>query len=265
MPPGKRPLAVVTGANRGLGREVCRQLAATGYEAILTGRDPVQGAAAAAQLSQQGLAVVFRPLDVTDDASAARLADDLTRTGAVVDVLVNNAAIAMKGFNAEVARRTVDTNFYGAARVTDALLPHFAAGARVVMVSSGLGQLSAVGPALKRRFTDAKLTRAGLAALVEQFVADVAADRHGREGWPSSAYNVSKVALNALTRLLVPTLKKRGVLVNAVCPGWVRTDMGGRGASRSIEEGANSIVWAAALGPDGPTGGFFRDGHKLAW
>jgi len=265
MPPGKRPLAVVTGANRGLGREVCRQLAAAGYEVILTGRDPAQGAATAAELAQQGLAVLFRPLDVTDDASVAGLADDLARTGATVDVLVNNAAIALKGFNADVARRTIDTNFYGAARVTDALLPRSAAGARVVMVSSGLGQLTAVAPALRRQFADAKLTTAGLFALVEKFVADVGQGRHGLEGWPSSAYNVSKVALNALTRLLVPTLKKRGLLVNAVCPGWVRTDMGGSGASRSVEEGARSIVWAATLAADGPTGGFFRDGSRLAW
>ncbi len=265
MPPGKRPLAVVTGANRGLGREVCRQLAQAGYEVVLTSRDPAKGTAAAAELAADGFAVLFRPLDVADDASAAALAADLARAGATVDVLVNNAAIALKGFNTEVARRTIDTNFYGAARVTDALQPRFAAGARIVMVSSGLGQLTAVAPQLRRQFTNAKLTTVGLFDLVEKFVADVGLGRHGLEGWPSSAYNVSKVALNALTRLLVPTLKKRGILVNAVCPGWVRTDMGGHGASRSVEEGAKSIVWPATLAADGPTGGFFRDGQRLAW
>ena len=101
--------------------------------------------------------------------------------------------------------------------------------------------------------------------LVEDFVEAVAQGRYREAGWPGSAYRVSKVALNALTRILAAELAPRRIKVNAVCPGWVRTRMGGRSASREVDEGARSIVWAATLGPDGPTGGFFRDGRRIAW
>jgi NAD(P)-dependent dehydrogenase (short-subunit alcohol dehydrogenase family) len=170
----------------------------------------------------------------------------------------------MDGFNADVARRTIDVNFLGPLRVTEALLPLVPAGGTVVMVSSGMGELAGLDDRLAARFTDPALTRDAVVALAAEFVADVAAGRHRERGWPSSGYRVSKVALNALVRVWAPELAARRIIINAVCPDWVRTDMGGRGASRSVDKGAASIVWAATrLGE--PTGGFFRDGRRIDW
>jgi NAD(P)-dependent dehydrogenase (short-subunit alcohol dehydrogenase family) len=133
-----------------------------------------------------------------------------------------------------------------------------------VMVSSGMGELSCLGSALRDRFLDPHLTRDALIALMRAFIEDVEHGRHSKVGWPSSAYAVSKVGMNALVRILAPELAGRKIRVNAVTPGWVRTDMGGTGAPRSVEDGAASIVWAAAA-EDGPTGGFFRDGQQTSW
>ena len=133
------------------------------------------------------------------------------------------------------------------------------------MVSSGMGELAGVEAGLRARFTDPALTRDGVAALAREFVADVVAGRHRERGWPSSAYRVSKIALNALVRVWAPELAGQGIVINAVCPGWVRTDMGGRGAPRSVEKGAASIVWAATLAGGDVTGGFFRDGRRIDW
>ena len=204
------------------------------------------------------------PLDVSDPASVAAAADHVRAGGAGLDVLVNNAGIAMDGFNAEVARRTIETNFFGPLRVTEALLPIMPAGGTIVMVSSGMGELSGVDDRLRARFTDPKLTRDGLVALAQEFVDDVAAGRHRERGWPSSGYRVSKIALNALVRVWAPELGARRIIINAVYPGWVRTDMGGHGASRSVEKGAASIVWAATRIGE-PTGAFFRDGRRIDW
>ena len=260
--------AVVTGANRGLGLETARQLAARDFHVIVTSRQAADARAAAAAIgaaapgSVEALAV---PLDVADPASIAAAADHLHAGGRAVDVLVNNAGIAMDGFNAEVARRTIDTNVFGPLRVTEALLPLIPRGGAVVMVSSGMGELAGVEAGLRARFTDPALTRDGVAALAREFVADVAAGRHRERGWPSSAYRVSKIVLNALVRVWAPELAGQGIVINAVCPGWVRTDMGGRGAPRSVEKGAASIVWAATRAGGEITGGFFRDGRRIDW
>jgi carbonyl reductase 1 len=125
--------------------------------------------------------------------------------------------------------------------------------------------LSALPPRLRVEFASPHLTRAGLLTLVEAFVAAVAQNRYREAGWPASAYRVSKVALNALTRILARDLAPRRIKVNSVCPGWVRTRMGGASATRDVTAGAKSIVYAATLPDDGPTGGFFRDGRKIAW
>lgn len=201
-------------------------------------------------------------LDVTSDDSVAALAKRLTDDGAKLDVLVNNAGISMDGFDANVARGTLDVNFFGALRVTTALEPLLVQGARVVMVSSGLGELDGLDKRLRARFADPALTKAQLVELAREFVDDVAAGRHRERGWPSSAYRVSKVSLNALTRILAKELAPRGISVVAVCPGWVATDMGGAGAPRGVAEGALSILWGTEPGA-GPSGGFFRDGRQL--
>jgi NAD(P)-dependent dehydrogenase (short-subunit alcohol dehydrogenase family) len=255
---------LVTGANRGLGLETCRQLGRRGARVLLTSRGVEEGAAAAKRLAGEGLTVEHHALDVTSDMSAAALAGRLAEAGVALDVLVANAAITLDGFDAEVARRTLEVNFFGAMRVLDALAPLMPAGANVVMVSSGMGELSGLGAVLRRRLLDPELSRAGLVELMRSFVREVERGAHGEAGWPSSAYSVSKAGLNTLVRISARDLAPRALRVNAVCPGWVRTDMGGRHAPRSVEEGAASIVWAAALDTN-TTGGFFRDGKPIPW
>ena len=230
-----RPVAVVTGANRGIGREVVRALAASGYLVVLGSRDPARGEAAAAGLGGASAGVVACALDVADDASvraaAAWVGDALGRC----DALVNNAAIDYdtdaRATTADLDRvhRAMETNLFGAWRTALAFLPLLRESPhpRIVNVSSGSGSL-----------------------------ADMSA------GTP--AYSVSKAALNALTRILAAELRSERVLVNAVCPGWVATDMGGAGG-RPVADGAASVTWAVLLGDDGPTGGFFRDGRPVAW
>jgi carbonyl reductase 1 len=259
--------ALVTGANRGLGLETVRQLAEKGWRVILTARNERKGRAAAESISAgAGRDIRFLSLDVEDPASISSLATTLRDQGAELDVLVNNAGITMDGFNWHVARRTIDTNFYGPVRLTEALLPVIPGGGNIVMVSSGAGELSIFSPHLRSRFSDPGLTRNGLLELVESFVEAVRNGRHSQEGWPTSAYGVSKAAVNAFVRITAPPLSASAVKINAVCPGWVRTDMGGPGAPRSVGEGAASILWAALLeGEGGPTGGFYRDGKPIPW
>jgi len=254
------PTALVTGGNRGLGLETVRQLGTAGYRVILTARDPAAGGAAANEAD-----ATFRPLDVTDADSIATLVDGLAGEGVRLDVLVNNAAIALHGFDADVARRTIDANVYGPLRMSDALLPLIPNGGTIVMVSSGVGELAGLPPRLRERFAAPDIGRGDVLALVEDFVAAVAEDRYREAGWPGSAYRVSKVALNALTRALAAELAPQRIKVNAACPGWVRTRMGGASAPRTVDQGAASIVWAATLPEDGPTGGFYRDGRKIMW
>ncbi len=254
--------ALVTGANRGLGLETAKALLGRGLRVILTSRGD-DGARLAEELAGKGLRAEHRPLDVSEPGGAAALAESLKRDDVSLDVLVNNAGIALDGFNLEVARRTLDVNFFGALRVTDALLPLVVDGAAIVMVSSGMGELSAFSDPLRKRFLDPALSREALGALMQAFLRDVKERRHREAGWPSSAYRVSKAGLNALARVLSRELSSRKIRVNAVCPGWVRTAMGGAGATRSIEHGAASILWATS--ETGPTGGFFRDGKAIEW
>jgi NAD(P)-dependent dehydrogenase (short-subunit alcohol dehydrogenase family) len=231
-------VVLVTGANRGIGREVSRQLAERGFEVLLSARDDAKAAQAAAEVgAQTGGRVSALALDVSDPASIAAGAARVKESFGRLDVLVNNAGIGtdwgVSGTDPDfdAIDRALQTNFYGAWRLTAALLDPLRASEhpRIVNVSSGMGGIAEMG------------------------------------GW-SPAYRVSKAALNAMTRILATELKDQHVLVNSACPGFVNTDMGGQfGAKKSVEDGAAGIVWLATLPDDGPTGGFFRDGKPVAF
>lgn len=261
-----QPVAVVTGANRGIGAEIARQLAQQGFFVFVASRHPHDGEIVAAALRASGGHAKALALDVTDAASVARAAETVRGEVGQIDVLVNNAGVALEGFNLDVVQRTLAVNFYGAARTTDAFLPLLAAHGKVVMVSSGMADRGALGPSLRTQFSQ-PLSRAELFALVQQFEQAVATGHHRAQGWPQSAYRVSKMALNVLTETLTRELADdpRQLLVNACCPGWVRTDMGGPSADRSVEEGADTPVWLATLPKGGPRGGFFRDRAVASW
>ena len=256
--------ALVTGGNRGLGLEVCRQLGRGGVRVLLAARDTAEGEQAAAELRAQGLDVAFEPLDVASHESIDALTVRLERQGQQLTTLVNNAGIAMEGFDVKVAERTLAVNFFGAWRVTERLLPLMVTNGRIVMVSSGSGELEGLAPELRGR-VDPPSSKEALAGFVREFIEDVRGGQYATKGWPRSAYRISKLALNALTRVLAAELEGRHMRVNAICPGWVRTRMGGPSAPRSIEEGIDTIVWAAMLPPEGPTGGFFRDRSLIPW
>lgn len=229
-------VALVTGANRGIGLEVVRQLARLGFAVVLGARDVEKGEKAASSIAGEGLEVVAARLDVTERESIITLGLMVEERFGRLDVLVNNAAILYDSWQSavsadmETVRAAFETNTLGAWRVARAFIPLLRRGrhGRIVNVSSESGSLAVMGG-----------------------------------GTP--AYSVSKAALNALTRMLADELRSDRILVNSVCPGWVATEMGGPGAPRTPEEGATGIVWAATLPDDGPTGGFFRDGQPLEW
>ncbi len=255
-----QPVALVTGANRGIGREICRQLNARGYHVLLTARDPAQGVAVAREMGLE-----FLPLDVTSPVDIARVAASLERRKLGLDVLVHNAGAMFRHFDAEVARATVAANYFGVLHLTEALLPHLRVGARIVIVSSGLGDRQVVAEPLRARFTDDTLGRAELSQLMSQFVGLVAEDRHLAAGWPSNAYAVSKLGATKLAQVLARELADdpRGLRINALCPGWVKTAMGGEGALREVDEGADTAVWLATQPPG--SGGFYRDRQPASW
>ena len=254
--------AVITGTSRGIGKQIARDLVGLGWDVLATSRDADLGARAAAELG-----VPFHALDVARPESLEGLAKDLEKDGRGVDALVNNAGIALDGFDSEVARKTMDVNFFGMVRVTDRLLPLVRSGGRIVMMSSGMGELSCMGEELRTRLSSPDLEREELAEIAARFVREVAAGTHAQSGFPSSAYRVSKVCMNAFVRVFARELADdpRKILVNAACPGWVRTDMGGKSAPRTVEEGARTPVWLATLPEGGPTGGFFRDQRPAEW
>jgi NAD(P)-dependent dehydrogenase (short-subunit alcohol dehydrogenase family) len=250
--------AFITGANRGLGFETAKELASRGWDVVLAGRDLEATRNAAGAIGARARAVA---LDVEDPGAPGRALAELTDVSDF-DALVNNAGASFDGFDAVKAERTLETNFRGAVRVTEAFRTRMTPSANIVMVSSGMGELRSFSPELRRRLLDPLLTLEVLDELARDFVERVRSG--GDLGGLRNAYSVSKAALNASVRLLSRELPS-GQRVNAVCPGWVRTRMGGAGASRTVEKGASGIVWAATLEDGGPNGGFFRDARPIDW
>lgn len=253
-------VALVTGANRGLGLETCRQLAGHGLRVVLAARD-----ADAAREAAEQLCVAHVQLDVTDAQSISRAAAELTERYGRIDVLVNNAGVIATGNGVGAAEATIEVNTYGAMSVTEAFRPSLTPDACVVLVSSGMGELSGVSPALRQLLEDPDLTQDGLIELMRGYLSSATDGALPDSGWPSSAYSASKVGLNTYARILSRELANSEIRVIAVCPGWVRTDMGGANASRHVTEGARSIVWAAIQRSVEANGGFFRDGKPIPW
>ena len=227
--------ALVTGGNKGIGHEVARRLAAKDFHVFVGARNPSAGRAAADEFTKNGGKATFLEIDVADNASVTAAAREFSKIADHLDVLINNAGIIVDGDDAilkisdDIFRRTLETNTLGALRVTRAFEPLLAKSKtpRVINVSSGGGQLTG-----------------------------------GADGW-APAYCISKTALNGVTSQLAAALPK--FAVNSVCPGWVRTDMGGQGATRSVEEGADTIVWLAADAAQTLTGKFLRDRKEIPW
>jgi NAD(P)-dependent dehydrogenase (short-subunit alcohol dehydrogenase family) len=232
---GTSSVIVVTGGNRGIGFGICRQLAERGAQVVLTARKPEAGEEAIKKLAAQGLSARYRSLDVTGSESIAALRDFLERTYGRLDVLINNAGIIMdeeaSGLEVELStvRATLETNTLAPlhlAQTLAALLKRSRAG-RIVNMSSGMGALSEM------------------------------------EGG-YAAYRISKAALNAVTGILAAELRG-AVAVNSMCPGWVRTDMGGTNAERDVSQGADTAIWLALDAPQDLTGKFLRDREIIPW
>lgn len=240
------PLALITGGSRGLGYETARQLGRLGYRLFIAARTSPRLEQAAQTLRADGCLVTAHAFDMQDQVSIQSLVEEVKKKEAPIDVLINCAGVMYEanngndlqteyGSTASVLRSaernvtdTIAINMIGTWSVTRALAPHLARGGRIVNVSSSMASLGEMGP--------------------------------GYYG-----YRASKAGINVFTRTLAYELRPRGILVNSVCPGWVKTNMGGPGATRDVAEGAAGIVWAATLPPDGPTGGFFRDGQAIPW
>jgi NAD(P)-dependent dehydrogenase (short-subunit alcohol dehydrogenase family) len=229
-------VALVTGGNRGIGLEICRQLAASGIKVILGSRDAAKGVAAARELSRGGLPVETRHLDVSSAKSISECMNWVRRDVGRLDVLVNNAGIMIEEGDAdtleelEMIRETMQTNVYGPlllARLSIPIMKSRRYG-RIVNLSSSMGSLTEMG--------------AGYIA-----------------------YRMSKASINVVTRVVAAETEGMGILVNSVDPGWVQTAMGGSSASRTVEKGAETAVWLATLPDNGPTGSFFRDRKPIAW
>jgi len=230
-------IALVTGANKGIGFEIVRQLAQAGFQVFLTARDRQRGEEATEKLQQDGFNVAFLQLDVADETTIDQLAKELASQIDHLDVLVNNAGILLDESNASILDvepatilETLQTNTLGPLRLIQKLVPLLTKSnsGKVINVSSGGGQLTDMGD------------------------------------W-APAYSLSKTALNAVTGMMAAALKDKNIVVNSICPGWVRTDMGGSSASRSVEQGADTVTWLATEAPSDLTGKFLRDRKVIPW
>jgi len=229
-------VALVSGGNRGIGFAACRRLAQAGLQVILGSRDLEDGKRAVKEIESEGTHIVTSQLDVTSAESISNLEKFVLDTFGRLDVLVNNAGVHLDSgksamnVDLEIVKNTFEVNLYGPLRLCQIFLPLMKKQdyGRVVNVSSDMGSLSRMG---------------------------------GR----SLAYRMSKAALNAMTRVIASEVRGQNIKVNTMSPGWVRSDMGGPSAPRSLEEGADTIVWLATLPEDGPTGGFFKDREPSPW
>ena len=235
MPSNK--IAIVTGGNRGLGREIARQLMRNDVFVVIGCRDKPKCEMALESLKREGTNLDAFPLDVNDTKTVKRFVEYVEKTHGSPSILVNNAGVYPEATTSRVVdtptsvwRETFETNLFGAVRMCREVVPLMAKlrYGRIVNMSSGLGQLHQMG-----------------------------------EGSP--AYRVSKASLNALTRTMAAEVAGSGILVNSMSPGWVKTDMGGDDAPRSVEEGADTAVWLCLLPSNGPTGQFFRDRKPIPW
>jgi NAD(P)-dependent dehydrogenase (short-subunit alcohol dehydrogenase family) len=235
-------IALVTGANKGLGLEISRQLARQNIKVVMGIRDAIKGKIAVARLLQMGLDVEFYYLDVTEANSIKIIHDYLDKTYGKLDILVNNAGVCLdrdlqpSEISLDIIRETFETNFFGVVAITQALLPliYNSDAGRIVNISSGRGSLT--------QHNDPNYNYA-----------------------KTLAYNSSKTALNSFTVMLAAELKNTAIKVNSADPNWCRTDMGTENATYSVEEGADTPVWLATLSADGCTGGFFNFRHSIPW
>lgn len=232
-------VAVVTGASRGLGLAVSEELAKMHYTVIMAVRNPAGAISTADNLKKKGLDVTIAELDVSDEESVGDFYDYISSSTGRCDVLINNAGVFIDdtktsgsplNTNIHIIKETMNTNMYGPLMLIQKIIPLMKKNryGRIVNISSGMGSFS-------------EMDRGYI------------------------AYRISKTALNVITKLTAAELEGTGILINSVCPGWVRTDMGGPGAERSIPEGIKGIIWAATLPEGGPSGGFFRDGKRINW
>ena len=227
-------VALVTGGNRGIGFEICRQLGKAGFLVILAARDEQKGNDAAKKLREEGLNVSFELLEVGNEKSTNDLAQIIKQKYNRLDVLVNNAGVLPNSNNIETAligevKQVFDTNFFGVVLLVQAFLPMLKSAdeGRIINIASGMGAFN--------------------------------------EMWAGHlAYRTSKTALNGLTMVLSKDLANTNIKVNSMCPGWVQTDMGGMNAPRSVQQGADTAFWLATA-TNIETGRFYRDRREIAW
>ncbi|XP_072958404.1 (+)-neomenthol dehydrogenase-like [Typha angustifolia] len=283
----QKRIAVVTGANKGIGLEICRQLSAKGVKVLLTARDVERGTAAVKKLREEGASdVVFHQLDVADSASVASLANYIRAHFGRLDILINNAAVGgvelkpealallnqpqqvafstlfdMRLESHEKAEECININYYGTKRMCEALISllWLSQSPKIVILSSEYGRLQHIpNENIRKEIANMNnLTEERLDGLVESFLNDFREEKHEENGWPArgSAYTVSKVALSAYTRILAK--KYPTICINSVDPGFVKTDFNWNTGIRTVEEGAKGPVMLALLSDDCPSGLFY--------